>query len=141
MARMKSSAQSYAHLGTVWIFELLHETVEGFRIHLIDKTSTLPRIVSHIVEEGFLAMAAFAFKYFSTRNKRILNQGPAVVASNKPVPPPKSKGFDDNAGCNGPHLLYISVTVTRDVNIKPAIKHIGWNTGGTGIKISWKHHQ
>jgi hypothetical protein len=57
-------------LGLLALMEILPSAINGFKLHLLDETSTHPALTNNRVEDGFPSSAILAFKYCVVKNKR-----------------------------------------------------------------------
>jgi hypothetical protein len=51
-------------LGLSSLMDILPSAIEGFALHPLDETSTLPMLINNRPEDGFSGSAVLAFKYF-----------------------------------------------------------------------------
>jgi hypothetical protein len=127
-------------LGMSALMEILPGTIDGFELHPLDETSTLPFLTSNWVEDGFPSSAILAFKYCLVRNKQsVQGNSQQAAASNPPVPSPYH--FNDKEEFKPSPYLWAVIRVCGNNNIKDSCKEIGWDIQESGLVIRYKEHQ
>ncbi len=125
-------------LGMSSILEIFPLTIAGFELHPLDPNSTLPVLTSNSIKEGFPQMALLMFKYFHVKNKMNLqgaSQSLAVVTT-----APLNR-FDDDMEYKPSNMLWGTIKVRADENVKEAAEALKWDFNKTGIQVRWNPHQ
>jgi hypothetical protein len=120
--------------------KILLGVIDGFKLHPLNETSTLPVLTLNCVEEGFLSSAILAFKYCHVKNKLPLRGNSQQTKSSNP-PAPSPYRHNNNEVFTPPFMLYAVIRVCSKDNIKVACKEIGWDISETGLQIWYKEHQ
>lgn len=127
--------------GGAAVVQMLSSAIPNFRLLAFDRS--LPDIISHLVEHGYPDMAMTFFQYFKTKNKRFLNGGnqPGNQAQGQSNAARQGKKYDDDEEYSGKDVLYGTIMVSGDSNIKDVVDNIAWDLQGTGLSLKWKPHQ
>jgi hypothetical protein len=127
-------------LGLTALMEILPGVIDGFELHPLSETSTLPVLTSTCVQEGFPSSAILAFKYCHVKNK-LPHCGNSQQSASFNLPAPSPYRHDDDEDFSPPLMLYGVIWVRGNENIKVACEEIGWDVSETWLQIRYKEHQ
>jgi hypothetical protein len=122
------------------LMEILPGVIDGFKLHPLSETSTLPVLTLTCVQEGFPSSAILAFKYCHVKNK-LPRCGISQQSASSDLPTPSPYRHDDDEDFTPPLMLYGVIQVHGNENIKVACKEISWDISETGLQIRYKEHQ
>ncbi len=106
-------------LGLTALMEILPGVIDGFELHPLNETSTLPVLTSTCVEIVFPSSAILAFKYCHVKNKLPRRSNSQQTKSSNP-PAPSPYRYNDNKDFTPPSMLYAVICVCGKDNIKVA---------------------
>ncbi len=112
--------------------------IDGFELHPVSSESSLPFLTSNQVDKGFPQSAIMMFRYFHVKNKMNSKGAPQVAGEPTPTLPNK---YNDDADFKSSNILWGSVRVCANENIKEAVESLSWDFKNTGIQVRWKPHQ
>jgi hypothetical protein len=121
------------------IMETFPKLIEGFEIHPLDSSSTLPVLSSNHLEDSFPQQSAvLMFKYFHVTNK--MNPWGTTQLTSKPTTGTPS-WYDDDAEYKPSNTMWGTSRVWTGENIKEAMEVWLWVLHSTSIQVWWKAHQ
>ena len=120
------------------LMDILPDAIDGFELHPLEETSTLPFLVSNKVKDGFPGLAVLAFQYFLVRDRRNIRGGPS---QSTPPLPLSSHRFNDEEDYKPPTAMWGVIRVRANGNIKEACDALAWDMVDSGLTIQWKEHQ
>jgi hypothetical protein len=123
-------------LGLTALMEILPGVIDGFELHPLSETSTLPVLTSTCVQEGFPSSAILAFKYCHVKNK-LPRRGNFQQSASSDIPAPSPYRHNDDEDFSPPLMLYGVIRVRGNKNIKVACEEIGWDISETGLQIRY----
>jgi hypothetical protein len=126
-------------LGLVSLMGILPDAINGFAMHPLGKSSSLPLLTSNKLEDRFPGSAVLAsFKYFMVKDKcnRRANQQTAA-----PLSQPSPLRHNNKEGYKLPTSLWGVICVTGKRNVKDLCNVLEWDMVDTGLQVQWKDHQ
>jgi hypothetical protein len=72
-------------LGLSALMDILSDAIDGFELHPLDESSTLPPLTNNRVKDRFPGLAVLAFQYFLVHDRCNI-KGKQVVAPSAPSP-------------------------------------------------------
>ncbi len=125
-------------LGLFSLMDTFPGAIDGFALHPLDKTSSLPALTNNRVEDGFLGSAVLAFKYYLVKDKCNRPDGQQMVA---PLSQPSPYWHNDEEDYKQQMALWGVIHVSRSGNVKEACEALAWDMVNTGLQVRWKDHQ
>ncbi len=123
-------------LGLSALMDIPADAIDGFKLHLLDKLSSLPYLTNNKIENGFLGSAVLAFKFFLMRDKQ--NR---VAQSMVALPGHSPHSFNNEEDYKPLTAMWRVIQVKGNGNIKEACKALAWNMMGSGLQVRWEEHQ
>jgi hypothetical protein len=105
--------------------EILPGAIDGFELHPLDESSSLPFLTSNQVENGFLSSAVLAFKYFLVKNKQS-TCGNLQQTSFSDPPAASPHLFNKEEEFKPSPYLWAVIPGRGNNNIKDSSEGIGW---------------
>jgi hypothetical protein len=97
--------------------------IDGFALHTLDGTSSLPALTNNRVEDGFPGSAVLAFQYFLVKDKRNRLSGQQTVA---PPSKPSPYWHNNEEDYRQPPSLWGAIRITGNGNVKEACEALVW---------------
>jgi hypothetical protein len=112
-------------LGLLALMVILPGAINGFELHPLDDTSSLPFLTSSCVEDSFPSSAVLAFKYSLVKNKQSTH-GNLQQATFSDPPAPSPHWFNNEEEFKPSPYLWAVIRIQND-NIKDSCEEIGWD--------------
>ncbi len=115
-------------LGLAVLMDILPNAIDGFAVHHLDNSLSLPPLTSSKPEDRFLGSAVLALKYFMVKNKgnKQFNQQTAA-----PPPQPSPHKHNKEYVFKLSMSLWGVIHVTGNGNVKEACKALAWDMEDT----------
>ena len=144
----EDDAATFAYNSIAVAFSVLHDQINGFKVHPRDGSNLPPITSMDDIPPGIKQLE----KYFTLRNPRWIDQYNESVkrkTAGIEVEPPKPKKksltskFDDDVGYtfSGNPSLTVTLRISADEHLKEAIDRTRWYLPQIGTKIYWSQHQ
>ena len=120
------------------LMDILPKAIDGFNLHPLDKSSTLPPLTNNNPANGLPVSAVLAFQYLLVKNKS--NVKGLQNETSSPLVSSLCR-HDDEQEFRSPTSLWGVMRCSSTGNVKDDMEAPAWDIGNIGIVVWYKEHQ